>query len=62
MVPGTEYIADREACNYCEEFQLLAIGPKVFPDPKNAAKKLFKENDDPQPRLKGFDSLFFDEK
>jgi hypothetical protein len=60
MVPGTEYIPDREACNFCEDFQLLGIGPKQFSDPKKASKKLFKNEDDQQPRPKGFNSLFID--
>lgn len=26
-IPGTEYIADREAMNYCEDFSLKGTGP-----------------------------------
>lgn len=61
MIPGTEIITDREASNFCEEFKLLGIGPSVFSDPKNAAKKLFKDEADPQLRPKGFNSLFNEE-
>lgn len=41
-VPGTEYIADRQANNFCEEFSVLGKGP----DPK---KKVSPKN---------FDDLF----
>ena len=42
LVPGTEYIADREANNFCEDFSLLGQPPAVPPkDPKDAFKKLF---------------------
>lgn len=37
-VPGTDYIADRKATNFCEEFSLLGKGPK----PKdNSGKQKF---------------------
>lgn len=62
MIRGTEYIADREASNFCEEFQLLGKSPKLFSDPKHAAKKLFKDGNDPHPPSKGFNSLFNDDK
>lgn len=44
-VPGTEYIADREACNFCEEFQPLGCGPEQKKDPKEVLKRLFKDED-----------------
>lgn len=44
-IPGTEQIADREGCNFCEEFVLLGTGPKKLADPKEAAKRLFKDED-----------------
>lgn len=56
LVPGTEYIADREKANYCEEFALLGTGPKGSGSPNDAAKKLFGDSDAPKKR--GFDSLF----
>ena len=45
MIPGTEYIADREVCNFCEEFSQLGAGPKKTADPKEAARRLFKDED-----------------
>ena len=35
-VPGTEYIPDREANNFCEEFDLLGKPPT--PPPRNSKK------------------------
>ena len=62
-VPGTEYIADREASNFCEEFQLKGAGPAKAADPNEAARKLF-GNDASQkpdsPPKKRFDNLFRD--
>lgn len=40
-VPGTDYIADREANNFCEEFQLLGKAPPPKKDPKEIEKRLF---------------------
>lgn len=37
-VPGTEYVSDRQANNFCEEFKLLGKGPT---QKKNDAKKRF---------------------
>lgn len=42
-VPGTEYIADREANNFCDEFQLLGSGPSKTVDPKDVLRRLFGE-------------------
>lgn len=64
MVPGTDYIADRSATNFCEEFKLLGLGPVKTGDPNQAAKRLFGDdakdlkNKDPKNR---FNSLFDDE-
>lgn len=58
-VPGTEYIADREASNFCEEFQLLGAPPAKTKDPKDVARKLFGGTEDAPPK-KGFDNLFRD--
>ena len=47
-IPGTDFVADREGCNFCEEFKLLGIGAEgkgVNPDEKK----------------KDFDSLFKDD-
>jgi len=61
--PGTEHIADREACNFCEEFQLLGKGPIKKGDPKKAAYRLFgkeeKRSEDRSSKDR-FDSLFKD--
>lgn len=63
-IPGTEYIADREAANFCEEFKLLGQGPIKTGDPNEAAKRLFgndKNNEQKPDSPKGrFDSLFHD--
>lgn len=56
MVPGTDYIADRTANNFCDEFQLLGKAPSAKADPKDVSKKLF--GDEGEPPKKGFDSLF----
>lgn len=61
LIPGTEYIADRMANNYCEDFALLGIGPthqatiadteqRLFGDVKTSIKP-----DKPEDR---FNSLF----
>ncbi len=48
-VPGTEWIKDREAMNYCEDFEVKpeqttnASGPKS--DPLKGLKSLFKDDD-----------------
>lgn len=64
-IPGTEYIADRTANNFCEDFELLGIGPTTKADPKNAERLLFGDNELPQnapesPKNR-FDSLFSDD-
>ncbi len=43
-VPGTEYIADREAANFCEEFKLSGKAPVKTADPNEIAKRLFKDD------------------
>ncbi len=40
-IPGTETISDREAMNFCEEFQLMGQGPSKQIDPKEIEKRLF---------------------
>lgn len=63
-VPGTEFVADRQSSNLCEEFQLLGAGPKMPADAREAARKLFGESDSglaKEPPKKRFDSLFKDE-
>lgn len=62
-VPGTEYIADREACNFCEEFVLKGEKPAQQANPDDVARRLFGESSKrPQkPSSKNnFDNLFND--
>lgn len=64
-IPGTEYVADREASNFCEEFLVLGCAHPKTADPKEAAKKLFRNMDDlpakshKNPKSR-FDNLFRD--
>ncbi len=45
-VPGTDYIRDREAANFCEEFKVkLPSAPAENKDPKKNFKSLFKEDE-----------------
>lgn len=57
-IPGTEYIADREGCNFCDEFTLLGVAPKATANPEDVSKRLFGEKE--APKKKGFDDLFND--
>lgn len=41
-IPGTELIADREANNFCDEFQLLGQGAASKKDPKDLRKEIEK--------------------
>ncbi len=51
LVPGTEYIPDREAANFCEEYHLPEKKlPSSTLDPNAVSKKLF--GDDPSPQKK----------
>jgi hypothetical protein len=44
IVPGTEYVRDREAANFCEEFSIKAPAGSPQSDPMKRAKKLFGED------------------
>lgn len=55
-IPGTEYIADREACNFCDEFSLLGNPPKKTANAEDVSKRLF--GDGGAPPKKNFDDLF----
>lgn len=46
VVKNTDFIADRVANNFCEEFKILRKSPEKGVDPKNIAKRLFGENVD----------------
>lgn len=63
LVPGTDYISDRTAMNFCEEFKLRGEGPAPSKGPNDAAKKLFGEdvNESPKDPKKRFNSLFGDD-
>ena len=50
MVPGTEYIRDREAANFCEEYK-----PRVASSEIKKTKSILGE-----PEKKDFNSLFKD--
>jgi hypothetical protein len=45
MIPGTDPISDREASNLCDEYSLLGTGPQKTADPKDVARRLFKDED-----------------
>lgn len=47
-VPGTDFIPDREAINFCEEFKLSEKIPEPKKDPRDAARKLFGEEPEDQ--------------
>lgn len=55
LVPGTEYISDREKSNLCEDFQLKTISEKS--SFKNA-EQCFGKNS--LPKKRSFDDLFKD--
>jgi len=40
-IPGTEYVADREGANFCEEFSLLGKAAEQGEGPDQVAKRLF---------------------
>lgn len=44
-IPGTDPISDREARNFCDEFSPLGKQLKQTADPKEAARRLFKDED-----------------
>ena len=59
QIPGTEQIADREACNFCDEFSLAekTDSPQAS-SLDDVSKKLFGEGTDETP--KSFNDLFND--
>lgn len=64
-IPGTDFVADREGSNFCEEFLLAGTKIKSKVDPDAIKRRLFGEDgadekrppDNPKGR---FDSLFGD--
>jgi hypothetical protein len=64
-VPGTDFIPDRTATNFCEEFKLLGLGPEKKKDPSEASRRLFGEEDKepkkPEDPTDKFKRLFGDE-
>lgn len=64
MVPNTDYIADRQANNFCEEFKILGKSPEKKVDPNDVERKLFGEKDENKPHNDSktrFNNLFNDE-
>jgi len=57
MIPGTELIADREACNFCEDFVLLGEA-KRSASAEDVSRRLF--GDDKDVGKRSFDTLFDD--
>jgi hypothetical protein len=65
LIPGTDYIADREAANYCDEYHLLGTVSPKSADVKKISNNLFREEstdssenkEDPKQKFK---SLFGD--
>jgi hypothetical protein len=43
-VPGTEYVRDREAANFCEDFSIKKPSHSSTDDPMKNAKKIFGED------------------
>jgi predicted RNA-binding Zn-ribbon protein involved in translation (DUF1610 family) len=43
-VPGTEFVRDREAANFCEDFSIKKITGTNSDDPLKKAKKIFGED------------------
>lgn len=41
LIPGTDYIADREASNFCDEFVLQGSGPSKGPSRSDIERRLF---------------------
>lgn len=57
-IPGTEQIADREGCNFCDDYTLLEK-PTESPNNSNTAfNQLFDETEEVKP--KNFNDLFDD--
>ena len=58
-IPGTEQIADRESCNFCEDFTLRKpTSPKTSKSLSDISKNLFGEEIDPV--KKSFEDFFDD--
>jgi hypothetical protein len=55
-IPRTEYIADRRAANFCEEFSLSGEGPGKTANPEDVSRRLFGE--DIEKPKKSFNDLF----
>ena len=55
-IPDTDYIADREASNFCEEFELLSETSEKNMDVDEVSKRLFGDIGDT--KKKSFDDLF----
>jgi len=63
-VPDTDYITDRTAINFCEEFKPLGKGPSPKADPNKVVKRLFGDDHSTSPSedsKKRFNDLFREE-
>lgn len=59
LIPGTDYVANREANNYCDEFKPIEkIADTKSPSRSEVEKKLFGDDGDDQNNNSSFDSLF----
>lgn len=57
LVPNIELVADKEKMNHCEEFELLGR-PEKKADPKEAARRLFGDEEDGEDKKPSFSDLF----
>jgi hypothetical protein len=46
MVLNTDFITDRTAINFCEEFKILGKSPEKKVNPKDVSKKLFGDEEE----------------
>jgi len=61
QVPGTEFVADREKQNLCEDFKVLGKGQESKVSPEDVAKRLFGTTDENTKKIDPkdkFNSLF----
>lgn len=59
LIPGTEFIADAEGINFCEEFQLAGVVVISNIDRGDIEKKLFKDVEEEKTK-RNFGDLFGD--
>ena len=59
-IPGTDFVADREAGNFCEEFVPLTGKPDQGADVNDVAAQLFGDDVEDDLKSPSIDSLFDD--